>query len=102
MENINEILSELLITYSRSKAEIESILRIYEDNIKHKISLISINNIEESEKVIKELFEIQSEISMIVYKYNFPVSDFLGDFIYDFDRQDVESIHYIIKNISSN
>ncbi|WP_131667652.1 hypothetical protein [Psychrobacter pygoscelis] len=102
MDNINDVLIELLNTYSRSKVEIESILRIYEDRIKSKICSIDINDRENSEKIIKELFGIQNEISMIVYKYNFPVSNFLEDFIYDFDRQDVESINYILANKSVN
>jgi len=101
-DNIKDVLSELLETYTRSKSEIESILRIYEDRIKHEMGLIDIQSREESEKIIKELFDIQNQISVIIYKYNFPVSDFLADFIYDFDRQDIENINYIIKNISSD
>ena len=96
MDNIKDVLSELLETYTRSKFEIESILRIYEDRIKYEMGLIDIQNREESEKIIKELFDIQNQISVIIYKYNFPVSDFLADFIYDFDRQDIENINYII------
>lgn len=100
MNNTGDVLLELLQTYSRSKAEIESILKAYEDRIKHKMGLIDAHNREESEKTIKELFDIQNQIRVIIYKYNFPVSDFLADFIYDFDRQDVESIDYIINKIS--
>ena len=96
MDNIKDVLSELLETYTRSKFEIESILRIYEDRIKYEMGLIDIQNREESEKIIKELFDIQNQISVIIYKYNFPVSDFLADFIYDFDRQDIENINYIL------
>lgn len=102
MDNIKDILSELLETYTRSKSEIESILRIYEDRIKHEMGLIDIQSREESEKIIKELFDIQNQISVIVYKYNFPVGDFLADFIYNFDRQDIENINYIIKDITSD
>jgi len=40
------------------------------------MGLIDIQNREESEKIIKELFDIQNQISVIIYKYNFPVSDF--------------------------
>jgi len=76
MDNIKDVLSELLETYTRSKFEIESILRIYEDRIKYEMGLIDIQNREESEKIIKELFDIQNQISVIIYKYNFPVSDF--------------------------
>lgn len=50
MDNIKDVLSELLETYTRSKFEIESILRIYEDRIKYEMGLIDIQNREESEK----------------------------------------------------
>ncbi len=47
MDNIKDVLSELLETYTRSKSEIESILRIYEDRIKHEMGLIDIQSREE-------------------------------------------------------
>ena len=35
-------------------------------------------------------------------KYNYPLSDYLRDFIYEFDRQDEESVFYLIKEIIEN
>ncbi|EQA02708.1 hypothetical protein HPSD74_0820 [Glaesserella parasuis D74] len=42
---------------------------------------------------------MQEELSIIKYKFNYEFDDFINGFIYEFDRQDSESVNYLINKI---
>ena len=88
------ILIEQLEVFISSKNQIDRILYDYENEIKNIVNKIK--------KYIYELFRIQNSLSVLLYKYNYPLSDYLRDFIYEFDRQDEESVFYLIKEIIEN
>ncbi len=99
MDKMKEILDELLETYLRTKVEIDSILNKYEALIKSKIKALKEADEIRKENIVKELFTIQNEICIVVYRYSYPTNKFITDFIYDFDRQDDISINYIVDKI---
>ena len=92
------ILIEQLEVFISSKNQIDRILYDYENEIKNIVN--KIKKYDPSVDNIYELFRIQNSLS--VYKYNYPLSDYLRDFIYEFDRQDEESVFYLIKEIIEN
>ena len=94
------ILIEQLEVFISSKNQIDRILYDYENKIKNKIN--KIKKYDPSVDNIYELFRIQNSLSVLLYKYNYPLSDYLRDFIYEFDRQDEESVFYLIKEIIEN
>ncbi len=105
MDKIKEILDELLETHLRTKVEIDSILNKYESLIKSKIKALKKADETSNKNIVKELFTIQNEICIVVYRYSYPANKFITDFVYDFDRQDDISINYIIdkmKKISNS
>ena len=94
------ILIEQLEVFISSKNQIDRILYDYENEIKNIVSKIKKHD--SSVENIYKLFRIQNSLSVLLYKYNYPLSDYLRDFIYEFDRQDEESVFYLIKEIIEN
>ena len=94
------ILIEQLEVFISSKNQIDRILYDYENGIKNIVN--KIKKYDPSVDNIYELFRIQNSLSVLLYKYNYPLSDYLRDFIYEFDRQDEESVFYLIKEIIEN
>ena len=94
------ILIEQLEVFISSKNQIDRILYDYENEIKNIVSKIKKHD--SSVENIYKLFSIQNGLSVLLYKYNYPLSDYLRDFIYEFDRQDEESVFYLIKEIIEN
>lgn len=94
------ILIEQLEVFISSKNQIDRILYDYENEIKNIVSKIKKHD--SSVENIYKLFSIQNGLSVLLYKYNYPLSDYLRDFIYEFDRQDEESVLYLIKEIVEN
>ena len=94
------ILIEQLEVFISSKSQIDRILYDYENEIKNIVSKIKKHD--SSVENIYKLFSIQNGLSVLLYKYNYPLSDYLRDFIYEFDRQDEESVLYLIKEIVEN
>ena len=99
MNKLKEILDELLETNLRTKVEIDSILKKYELIIKGKIN--TLNEIDElkATTIIKDLFIVQNEICVTIYRYSYPTNEFITNFIHDFDRQDDVSIDYLVNKI---
>ena len=93
------ILIDALDLYTKSKSEINSVLRYYESEIKKRLASIENLDTDSAKEIIRSLFDLQSEISIVIYKYNYPVNEFIGNFIYDFDRQDEESVDFIYKKL---
>ncbi|QLB45121.1 hypothetical protein [Mannheimia pernigra] len=96
-----EIMVDLSKDYMRISREISYLIQEYKRDINEKIESIRFNK-KDAESVILELFKVQEELSILKYKFNYEFDDFLDKFIYEFDRQDVESINYLINKISSN
>ena len=94
------ILIEQLEVFISSRNQIDRILHDYETEIKKIVSEIKAHD--SSVDNIYKLFRIQNGLSVLLYKYNYPLSDYLRDFIYEFDRQDEESVSYLIKEIVEN
>lgn len=94
------ILIEQLEVFISSRNQIDRILHDYETEIKKIVS--EIKAYDSSVDDIYKLFRIQNGLSVLLYKYNYPLSDYLRDFIYEFDRQDEESVSYLIKEIVEN
>ena len=94
------ILIEQLEVFISSKKQIDRILHDYENEIKNIVN--EIKKHDPSVENIYKLFSIQNDLSALLYKYNYPLSDYLRDFIYEFDRQDEESVFYLIKEIVEN
>ena len=94
------ILIEQLEVFISSKNQIDRILYDYENEIKNIVNKIKMYD--PSVDNIYRLFRIQNSLSVLLYKYNYPLSDYLRDFIYEFDRQDEESVFYLIKEIVEN
>ena len=93
-------LIEQLEVFISSKNQIDRILRDYENEIKNIVN--EIKKHDPSVENIYKLFSIQNDLSALLYKYNYLLSDYLRDFIYEFDRQDEESVFYLIKEIVEN
>lgn len=97
-----QVLLNNLETFTFLKREVNFILEEYEMEIKIKMGEILNQTYEESIETIKSLFEMQDKISVVKYKFNYNISEFLDSFIYDFDRQDDESIYYLINKIKKD
>lgn len=97
-----QVLLNNLETFIFLKREVNFILEEYEMEIKIKMGEILNQTYEESIETIKSLFEVQDKISVVKYKFNYDISEFLDGFIYDFDRQDDESICYLINKIKKD
>ena len=95
----HDVLIELLDVFSNSRIQIDRILFEYEEEIQKFI--IEVRNTQDS-SLIYSLFKIQNDLSLLVYKYNYPLSNFLYNFIYEFDRQDDESVTYLVDKIVNN
>ena len=93
----SKVFDEVFIS---SKNQIDRILYDYENEIKNIVNKIKMYD--PSVDNIYRLFRIQNSLSVLLYKYNYPLSDYLRDFIYEFDRQDEESVFYLIKEIVEN
>ena len=90
-----KILIERLDYFINVKNEIDRILFDYET--RKIIYCIKFND--GKINMVKELFNIQNELCIIIYKYQYTVSDFLSSFIYEFDRQDEVSMYYLFSKI---
>ncbi|WP_386698382.1 hypothetical protein [Lonepinella sp. MS14436] len=101
MENLINILTENLECYEKAKREIEHILEIYEKRIKEHILKIEVVDIIKCNDMIDDLFHIQNELCVVKYKYNYPLSVYIYNFLYEFDRQDDESKIYLINAIKT-
>ena len=86
----HDVLIELLDVFSNS--------RIQEEIQKF---IIEVRNTQDSSPIYS-LFKIQNDLSLLAYKYNYPLSNFLHNFIYEFDRQDDESVTYLVNKIVNN
>lgn len=93
------VLIERLDFFINVKSEIDRILYKYEENIKEIIESIRVNGNKDG---VYTLFAIHNKLSIVYYKYEYDVSDFLSDFIYEFDRQDEESVDYLFNEIIGN
>lgn len=93
-----EILLEKLDFFCNLRLEINRILDDCKRNIQIKISLIRNGNRDE----IYELFKVQDEIAVVYHKYNYPIDDYLYNFMYEFDRQDEESVDYLFKKLNED
>lgn len=94
-----DVLIQRLDLFNNVKSEIDRILYEYEENIKDIIEDIKVKD---NKDRIHTLFEIQNKLSIISYKYEYHMSEFLSDFIYEFDRQDEESVIYLHDEILKN
>lgn len=95
----HDVLIELLDVFSNSRIQIDRILFEYEEEIQKFI--IEVRNTQDSSPIYS-LFKIQNDLSLLAYKYNYPLSNFLHNFIYEFDRQDDESVTYLVNKIVNN
>ena len=95
----HDVLIELLDVFSNSRIQIDRILFEYEEEIQKFI--IEVRNTQDSSPIYS-LFKNQNDLSLLVYKYNYPLSNFLYNFIYEFDRQDDESVTYLVDKIVNN
>ena len=102
MDNRALMLIDALDLYVKSKSEIDSVLGFYETEIKNNLDMIGKSGIEKDRKIIENLFKIQNEVSIVIYKYNYPVNELINNFVYEFDRQDNESIDFILNQINTN
>lgn len=92
-----DIIIDNINLYNRLKREIALTLIEYEEIIKNSINKIKENKqIEENKKIIYNLFLIQKKINIISNKLDFELSDYLYDFLYNFDRQDEESVIFLL------
>lgn len=99
---MSKTLMDNLLTIQRCNNEVESIL--YNIEILIKSILNNITNIDDDKSIalIKSLFEIQESVAFVVFKFNHKTSDFLYNFIYDFERYDEYAAKYVFdKYISS-
>lgn len=93
----SEILMDNLLTIQKCNSEIQSLLNQTENTIREKINQSKDLSSDKLLNLIVELSIIQENIAFVLFKFEYQVSDFLYDFIYDFDRIDDHSIKYIIK-----
>lgn len=101
MKNKFEILTELAKDYLRISREMSYIVSEYEKDVIDRLDAIRRFN-QDPKLIIVELFKIQEELSIIKYRFNYNFNVFLNSFIYEFDRQDDESISYLINKIRSD
>lgn len=97
----SKILMDNILLMQKCDNEIKSLLQNIEDLIKSKLTNIRNLEYDQSIQAIKELFDIQEDIAFIVFRFEYPVNDFLYDFICDFDRYDAYSVQYIMKKYVS-
>ncbi|QIM64403.1 hypothetical protein [Frederiksenia canicola] len=98
MKNYDILIERLELLYD-IKIEIERILLEYRKNIHEIILDIKERKLKDR---IYELFDIQNKLSVLVYKYEYNVDSYLYNFIYEFDRQDNESVDYLFDEIVKN
>ena len=91
-------LEDELERYRSSSTVIRQYLDLYEGECRDLINKISdCSSFEEAQASFDVLHEIQRNISTVNYKFEFPLSDRLRDFIYHLDRDDVYSREYWYK-----
>jgi len=95
---IAEIWSDLqdeLERHRSSTSIIRQYLDVYEGECDFLIEKISkCSSFEEAQEYFDALHEIQRKLSTVKYKFEFPLSDRLHDFIYYLDRDDCYSRRY--------
>lgn len=92
-----DILKDNLLTIERCHQEVESILNQAECSIRFKIEQAKNLDFDQSKDLIHELFLIQEQIAFIVFQFNYQVSDFLYNFIRDFDRCDEYAARHVFE-----
>lgn len=95
IEVTSGILMDNLLTMQRCRNEIDILLRNTELLIKSILQDVENLGYENSLEQIKKLFDIQEKIAFVVFKFEYPVNDFLYNFIYDFERYDEYAARYV-------
>lgn len=95
IEAISEILMDNLLTMQRCRSEVDTLLENTEASIKSIFQEIESLGYEKSMEQVKKLFDIQEKIAFVVFKFEYPVNDFLYNFIYDFERYDEYAARYV-------
>lgn len=98
MNNKFETITTFAQDYMRILREMSFVVQEYKREICNGIESIRTND-ETSKNIINDLFRMQEELSIIKYKFNYEFDDFINGFIYEFDRQDSESVNYLINKI---
>ncbi len=99
--NWNE-LENKLISFRDIKNLINQELHLYKNEIQSLINEIYYSDYEKSLIIFNQLYEIQSNVATVYYKYNFPIEEFLEDFMFDFDRDDEYSRKYLFEKIKKS
>ncbi len=94
-----EFLEKEVIKYRDLKIIINQYLISYEKEILDLILKIKSKDFEESHFLFDNLYLIQNYFSSIFYKYKFELNEKQLDFLYSFDRDDLESRKYWYQEI---
>lgn len=97
-----EVLKERLLHYSIITGEINLILNKFRGEIECLLEILLTSDEEGSIVIMENLFHIQAILSYCLYKYDYPMDNFLKDFVYYFDRQDEENKKYLIMSIKNH
>lgn len=84
---VNEVLSENIELLDRASAGIRQCLRVYEERCSELIAEIGkCVSISDSEQNFESLFEIQSRLAALLFKYRFDIGPKLETLTREFDR----------------
>lgn len=93
------VLEDLLIQFRDVNLQINRLVELYEHRVIELFSKIKESDFINSDQYLEELFELQNELAIAVYKYEFKLPKLLDEFTYDFDRQDEGSKRYWYEKI---
>ncbi|MCE6965506.1 hypothetical protein [Leclercia pneumoniae] len=87
-------LEEELIRYRDVSISIKRILNIYEKECQTLVQQMKGKPFDDVQMIFERLYDIQGELAIALYKYDFMLNDELRSFVYHFERDDIYSRKY--------
>lgn len=95
MKGVWQVLENHLCNYRNTCLDVQRFLRLYKDRCNDLfLSVVSCASFDEAQGYFDEIYYIQHKLSIVKYKYGFPLSDEIDLFVYEFERDDVYSRKY--------
>lgn len=99
MMGICDLFKDELERYQNSVLTIRQYLVSYESQCLKLIGEIKESSFEDAQQLFDRLYEIQGELAVAKYKYEFSLTERLDIFVYHFDRDDIYSREFWYKQI---
>lgn len=94
------VLKDELEKYHDAVLSIKRLVALYEKRCEELILVISNSEFNDTEVFFNELFDIQSKLATMLYKYEYVPDDKIKDLIYYLDRDDIYSRKHWFKKFT--